>query len=198
MDDPDTEACDGWDSGQCRGTPHCPPRCPRFEDREGARGLVQPSREVDRQSLVEFYRGLPPEDRTMGLPPASEERLNEWLDRFTETGWSLVAVLDDRIVGHAGVTPSASATPHVVVFVDDAVQGRGIGAELVRHLVAHAADRDHEQLTLTVSDDNRPAIALYDTIGFDTVERVRRGREMRLPLCRPVAERVRRPPADRG
>lgn len=35
-------ACTGWDSDDCAGTPHCPPRCPRFVDGAGTPLLILP------------------------------------------------------------------------------------------------------------------------------------------------------------
>ncbi|OYR80363.1 GNAT family N-acetyltransferase, partial [Halorubrum distributum] len=54
---PDTAsaACDGWDGSECEGTPHCPPRCPRFVDKEGARWTIRPATDADEPSLAEMY-----------------------------------------------------------------------------------------------------------------------------------------------
>ncbi len=189
-------ACTGWDNGECTGTPYCPPRCPRFRDREAVPGLVRPQRPADVDALVEMYLGLDPSDRTMGLPPATETELRRWLGRFTEDGWSLVAEMGSTVVGHTGVTPGEAAAPHLVVFVADDAQGRGVGSELLRQLVAYAADHGHEALTLTVEADNTAAVTVYDNLGFDVVERFRGELEMRLSLDEPVVGRVQRPPAE--
>ncbi|MBX0325442.1 GNAT family N-acetyltransferase [Halomicroarcula sp. F13] len=193
----DKWACGGWDNGECVGTPYCPPRCPRFSDRESVQGLVRPHEPTDTDALVEMYLGLAPSDRTMGLPPATESRLRRWLGRFIDEGWSLVAEIDSTIVGHTGATPGDAAAPHMVVFVADEAQGRGIGSELVRHLVAHASERNHDALTLTVDADNDAAVSVYDNVGFDVVEQMDGELEMQLSLDRPLVERLQRPPAER-
>lgn len=42
-DDPrERSACSGWNNGDCTGTPHCPPRCPRFVADDGTTLLVLP------------------------------------------------------------------------------------------------------------------------------------------------------------
>lgn len=189
-------ACDGWDSSQCEGTPYCPPRCPRFTDRESATGLVRPHHHTDVDGVVEMYLGLDPEDRTMGLPPATENRLRQWLSRFTDDGWSLIAIADSTVVGHTGVTPGDASAPHLVVFVADEAQGRGIGSELIRQLVAHAADRGHEALTLTVEADNDAAVTVYGNVGFDVIEQLGGELKMQLSLDAPITDRVRLPPAE--
>jgi len=189
--------CEGWDSSQCVGTPYCPPRCPRFTDRESAAALVQPHQSTDVDALIEMYLDLDPADRTMGLPPATKTELRQWLRRFTDDGWSLIAKLDSTVVGHAGVTPGDAAVPHLVVFVADEAQGRGIGSELIRQLIAHAVDRGHEALMLTVDADNDPAVTVYGNLEFDIIERLGDVLEMQLSLDAPIADRVRRPPAER-
>ncbi|WP_324664384.1 GNAT family N-acetyltransferase [Haloarcula sediminis] len=196
MDEGNELACDGWDSSECEGTPYCPPRCPRFTDRESATRIVRPHQHIDMDSLVEMYLDLDPGDRTMGLPPATEDGLRQWLGRFTDDGWSLVAKADDTVVGHTGVTPEDAAAPHLVVFVADAAQSRGIGSELIRQLVAYAADRGHEALTLTVEARNDAAVTVYGNIGFDIIERLSGELKMQLSLDDPVADQVRLPPAE--
>jgi GNAT superfamily N-acetyltransferase len=197
MDQEREWACSGWDNSECVGTPVCPPRCPRFSDRESVQGIVRPHDAADTDELVEMYLALDPADRTMGLPPATESRLRDWLDRFIDDGWSLVAETGSSIVGHTGVTPEDASEPHLVVFVADDARGRGIGSELLRHLVAHAADSGHDALTLTVAADNDPAVTVYDNLGFDVVEQMRGELEMRLSLSEPVVNRAQRPPAER-
>ncbi|KOX95452.1 MULTISPECIES: GNAT family N-acetyltransferase [Halorubrum] len=197
MDRDQNWACDGWDSSRCEGTPYCPPRCPRFTDRESATALVRPHQPADVDALVEMYLDLGPDARTMGLPPVTESKLRRWLGRFTDDGWSLVAESDDTVVGHTGVTPDNAPAPHLIVFVADEAQGRGIGSELIRQLVAHAADRGHEALSLTVAADNHAAVTVYDNVGFDVIEQLGGELEMRLSLDDPIADRVRRPPSER-
>lgn len=188
--------CHGWDNGDCTGTPHCPPRCPRFFDRTGAPLLVRPLRETDRASLVRMYGAI--ESTTLGLPPDRRDRLVAWLSDLRERGWNLVALDGERVVGHIGVVPEDDAAPEIVVFVHETYHGRGIGTELVKQAIAHAADGDHghEALTLTVERRNRRAIAVYSNVGFERVDGWG-DLEMLLPLDDPVAAAVQRPPADR-
>lgn len=188
--------CDAWDNSDCEGTPLCPPRCPRFTDREGVPLLVRPYRSEDRDELVSMYDEMDAYSRTMGLPPATVPQIGNWLDRLAENGWNLVAT-DDRVVGHVAVVPADADDPTFVIFVHPDYQNRGIGTELVKHVIAHAEDRDHDAVTLEVSKGNRRAITVYENVGFRVAERLQSELEMELPLADPVAERVQRPPAYR-
>lgn len=187
-------SCTAWDNSACEGTPLCPPRCPRFFDRTGRPIVVRPLRADDRDRLVAMYEAV--ESATLGVPPERRETRERWLDDLRERGWNLVARDGDRAVGHIGVAPADATAPEFVVFVHDAYHGRGIGTELVEQAVAHAADRDHEALTLLVEAGNRRAISVFTNVGFEVVERTVDPR-MRLPLDDPVAEAVQLPPADR-
>ncbi len=84
-----------------------------------------------------------------------------------------------------------------MIFVDDDYQHRGIGTELLKHVVATAGDRDHGALRLTVTRDNRRAIDVYRNVAFDVTAREPMAIAMRLSLDDPVADRVQRPPAER-
>ncbi|ADB59727.1 GCN5-related N-acetyltransferase [Haloterrigena turkmenica DSM 5511] len=189
--------CTYWDPSGCEGTVGCPPRCPRAIDDRGVPFLVRPYRSTDFEALVELYEGLDESASTMGLPPFTRPRIEAWLDELTSIGWNLIASLDDRIVGHVAVTPADEPDPEFVVFVDTDAQNRGIGSELLRQLIAYADDRDHEALSLDVSTENRHAVTVYENVGFETIERSQLNRTMRLPLDDPIADRVRRPPAER-
>ncbi|NUB90965.1 GNAT family N-acetyltransferase [Haloterrigena sp. SYSU A558-1] len=186
-----------WDHSSCEGTVDCPPRCPRATDDRGVPFLVRPYRPADFESLVELYDSLDESAATMGLPPFTRPRIEAWLAELTSNGWNLIALLDDRTVGHVAVTPADDPDPEFVVFVDTDVQNRGIGGELLKQLIAYADDRDHEALSLDVSTDNRRAVTVYENVGFETIEESALNRTMRLPLDDPIADRVRRPPAER-
>lgn len=190
-------ACPIWDHSSCEGTAHCPPRCPRFVDGAGVPLVIGPYERRDFEALVVMYDDLDEASRTMGLPPERTADIEDWLSGLVEGGWNLVARRDGRIVGHVGVAPGDAATPQFVVFVDDEFQERGVGSELLCQLVAYAADRNHDRIRLDVSKTNRRAISLYDGLGFAVSDRSPCDVAMELPLDRPIADRVRRPPAER-
>jgi RimJ/RimL family protein N-acetyltransferase len=194
-DDAPGAACTGWTNADCAGTPYCPPRCPRFYDRAGTPLLVRPLRAEEVDRVVDMYVAI--ESTALGLPPGTRAGVETWLGRLRERGWNLVAWDGDRAVGHLGVSPTAGDAPEFVVFVRDDYQGRGVGTELVEAAVAYAAAGDYEALSLTVDPANRTAVSVYANVGF-AAEGGGVGYEMRLPLDGPVAEAVRRPPAERS
>ena len=85
----------------------------------------------------------------------------------------------EPILGYAGIALGGRAgtgAPADVqtVAVAPHVQGRGIGRLLVEHLIVAAARRGAGSLLLEVRADNRSAITLYQSVGFERLS-VRRG-----------------------
>lgn len=189
--------CTIWDNSDCVGTPYCPPRCPRFTNKEKEALIARPYRSEDFETLVDMYEDLDSYSRTMGLPPSGRPQIENWLLNLMDRGWGLVAHRGDRIVGHVAATPEDSASPEIVIFVHQDVRDLGIGTELMKQLLAYAADKNHARLSLEVSSGKERAISVYENIGFAVVESTLRELQMEISLENSIAERVQRPPAER-
>ncbi|WP_066416277.1 GNAT family N-acetyltransferase [Halorubrum aethiopicum] len=189
-------ACGRWDGSECEGTVHCPPRCPRFVDKEGERWTVRPAIDEDAPFLVEMYERFDRADRAQGLPPVSRARRVEWVESMLAEGSNVVAERDGEVLGHAMYTPTDAAVPELAVFVHPDAQDRGVGTELCRHVIADAAAAGREGIELHVETGNRVARSVYRTVGFEIAER-RGDLRMRLDLDDPVATAVRWPPLAR-
>ncbi|MCX2734418.1 ribosomal protein S18-alanine N-acetyltransferase [Saccharopolyspora sp. NFXS83] len=79
---------------------------------------------------------------------------------------------DENLIGYAGLSlagrpPEVDAEVHTMA-VDPAHQGHGVGAALLRRLLARA-DEHRATTFLEVRTDNDPAIALYRKHGFEIV-----------------------------
>ncbi|MDB2224796.1 GNAT family N-acetyltransferase [Halorubrum ezzemoulense] len=189
-------ACDGWDGSECEGTPHCPPRCPRFVDKEGARWTIRPATDADEPFLAEMYERFGRPYRAQGLPPVSRRRRVDWIRSMLSEGNNVVAERDGELFGHAMYTPTDADTPELAVFVHPDAQDRGVGTELCRHVIANAAAAGRDGIELHVETGNRPARSVYRTVGFEVVER-RGDLRMRVDLDQPIATEVRWPPLAR-
>lgn len=185
--------CEGWDANECEGTIHCPARCPRFVDKLGTRWTIRPTVREDAAPLTEMYEGFGLSDRAQGLPPASHSRLTDWIDTMLTEGSNVVAEHGGEVFGHAMYTPTDADHPELAVFVHPDMQGRGVGTELCRHVIADAATADREVIELYVERSNRVARNVYRKVGFTLVDRQGNLR-MELPLDDPAATEVQWPP----
>lgn len=98
-----------------------------------------------------------------------------WISRIADPkGLSHVfgAFLDDELVGTVtlefAAKPKTAHKAHLIgMFVSEAARGGGVGQALMQAAMRLAADRPGIRVvTLTVTEGNAPAIALYESFGF--------------------------------
>lgn len=156
-----------------------------FEDAEGRRIEIEgfpPAHEVP-EALVEMYGEYDPADRAQGIPPSGEHRIRRWLETIFGDGYNAVAWHDGGAVGHATLVPDDGsgtgqrADPEtgepayeLAIFVLQAYQRAGIGTHLLEGLLGYGAAAGVEAVWLTVERWNRPAVALYERVGFEVVD----------------------------
>ncbi|MFB6072533.1 MAG: N-acetyltransferase family protein [Halobacterium sp.] len=149
------------------------PRPPlEFADREAreidVRAFEDPS-EAAFDALVEMYVDFDPADRAQGVPPVGEDRVRDWLDTLLERdGFDVVAWHSDEVAGHATLVPDDEATYELAIFVHQDYQGAGIGTRLIEALLGYGQANGAALVWLTVERWNRPAVALYEKVGFET------------------------------
>ena len=83
----------------------------------------------------------------------------------------LVALVDESIVGYAGLSAPAGAAQADIqtIAVDAAHRGRGIGALLVGRMLDEARARRVDDVMLEVRADNPGAQRLYERHGFAAI-----------------------------
>jgi GNAT superfamily N-acetyltransferase len=140
-----------------------------FEDREGREIELRPydGGDTEFEALVEMYVAFDPADRAQGIPPGDEERVRTWLDGLVEKGSLNVIAWDgDAVAGHATLVPDDD-TYELAIFVLQAYQEAGIGTRLMRGLLGYGADSGVDRVWLSVERWNKPAIGLYEKLGFE-------------------------------
>lgn len=152
-----------------------------FEDRAG-RTIRLENAASHHDGLVEMYATFDPAQRAQGIPPSAPDRIEPWLATVIEEGTHLVAVDGGRPVGHGMLVPDSDEAFELAIFVHQDYQGAGIGRSLLEHLLGAGVDDGIERVWLTVERWNAPAIALYRSVGFETVRADRFDLEMALAL----------------
>ena len=98
-----------------------------------------------------------------------------WQDRLSSPPsgmFGLVALVDDRIVGHVGFqvfqNPRRKHAGEFGIVVHDDYAGHGIGSHLMSAMINMAENwLNISRIELTVFIDNTAAIHLYQKFGFD-------------------------------
>ena len=116
---------------------------------------------------------LPVERELFAPEPWSEALFWSELGQL-DTRHYLVALDGDAVVGWAGLCDYPDEAFVQTMAVAPAVQGRGVGAQLLVALLEEAERRGQRTVSLEVRSDNAPAQRLYDRHGF-TRTAVRRG-----------------------
>jgi ribosomal protein S18 acetylase RimI-like enzyme len=81
----------------------------------------------------------------------------------------------------------SSETPELGIAAAETHRGRGLGTELLRGLIQVAREEGHSALSLSVEEDNIPAVKLYARLAFQRVERIDNSWTMLLRLKPPAA-----------
>lgn len=121
--------------------------------------------EVD--ALVEMYEAFESADRAQGIPPVGTDQIRRWLTDLEE-GYDVVAWHEEKAVGHATLVPDDADGYELAIFVLHEYQGAGIGTAVLETLLGLGQSDGVEQVWLTVERWNRPAIHIYETVGFET------------------------------
>lgn len=147
-------------AGPCVRPPHT------FEDRDG-RSVTLETDGAYREDLVEMYREFRAVDRAQGIPPSSEAGIRSWLDDVLATeNVNVVALTDERVVGHAMLVRDDDGSAELAIFVHEDYQNAGIGTQLMQGLLGAGVEAGLDRIWLTVEERNEAAIALYEKMGF--------------------------------
>ena len=124
----------------------------------------------DVDAIVELYVAVVEEGRWLGgqLPVDRAARRDRFLAEIdaSDKNASLVAAVDDEVVGHAGVDLTPYDVAGLGMMVDARWRGRGVGGALVRAAIDAARQLGAHKLALQVWPHNEVARRLYLRHGF--------------------------------
>jgi GNAT superfamily N-acetyltransferase len=139
---------------------------PGWASGRAAVAIRQVRPEQDLPALGSFFAGLSTHTRYLRFfgPVRPGAALLRTLAGCADNVDALVAVRGGLIVGHAmavdRTVPRGTRVTDIGVVVDDAWQGRGVGAALMRALVTGAQARGVTTLEMDVLDGNRQVLAM--------------------------------------
>lgn len=164
--------------------------------RDGRVAELRPPQDTpaDRQRLRELFRQASPDSLYFRFFHVVSELSPKELERMMalgqDDGYSLVAVTQDRILAIGNYVATGAGTAEVAFFVDDRVQGRGLGTLLLEHLAHHAWLKGFRQFEAFVLRENHRMLKVFRSSGFELHQQWAEG-VLRLVLPLGETERVR-------
>ncbi|ACA16071.1 GCN5-related N-acetyltransferase [Methylobacterium sp. 4-46] len=155
--------------------------------RDGQALSIRALRPGDREGLLAAFAGLGERSRTLRFFAPRRGFSEREVDYFVNVDFrehvALVAEAGGAptLVGGGRFIVTAPGTAELAFAVADAWQGRGVGAALMRHLIALARRSGLSELTAEVLSDNAPMLALFRRCGTP-VEMRREGRTVHVVL----------------
>jgi RimJ/RimL family protein N-acetyltransferase len=135
--------------------------------RNGSPVVIRPMRPDDGPALLEFFRGLPEEDRQF----LREEVIDRYVRNLDyDTVLPLLAEHDGKIVGDATLHRTrhgwAVHVAEIRMVVARPFQRAGLGTALARLLVKHAVSVGLDKLVAEVVDNQLGAQRAFEKLGF--------------------------------
>lgn len=89
------------------------------------------------------------------------------LEAVNSVIFTATAGLEDKIVGLLIASISAGESDIYMIVVDKEYKQNRIGYQLFKHLIEHCRQEEVESIFLEVRVSNKPAIGLYESLGFE-------------------------------
>ncbi|MEV0196439.1 ribosomal protein S18-alanine N-acetyltransferase [Nonomuraea sp. NPDC050691] len=99
----------------------------------------------------------------------SEGMMRGELAEQPRTRHYVVALVDEVIVGYAGLAAAADQADIQTIAVLQAHQGTGVGGAMLAELLREARRRGAREVFLEVRDDNPRARGVYEHFGFEEI-----------------------------
>jgi RimJ/RimL family protein N-acetyltransferase len=143
-----------------------------FTLKDGARILLRPLTQDDRQALFDLFGPVSAEDlRYMRHNVKDTKVICQWIDGLDYTKvFPLVAVFGSRIVGLASMHLNQGPSRHraeVRVFLSKEFRHRGVGSRLLQGLIDLAKRHNLFMIEAQIPSDQTPIIRSFQNLGFE-------------------------------
>jgi len=125
---------------------------------------------ADKEKLFQRYESLSDEAMRWGMPPYARERIEKgWLSNLQNL-ISIVALFQNRIVGHSQIFifphSRRKVTGVLLIYVHQDFQDVGLGTVMLIKLLQLAKKDGMHRIVLHVFADNKRVVHLYEKLGF--------------------------------
>jgi RimJ/RimL family protein N-acetyltransferase len=118
------------------------------------------------EELVDMYDAFEPKRGAQGLPPIGRERIVKWLRQLQTHDYNLLALSDNRVIGHSMLCPLDAERAEFAIFLDQNFRNQGIGTGLTEATLDYARRLKLRNVWLSVETNNRWAVRVYRKTGF--------------------------------
>lgn len=140
------------------------------------------------KELVDMYEVFEPKRGAQGLPPIGRERIVAWLRQLQSHGHNLLALSDNRVIGHSMLCPVDAERAEFAIFLDQDFRNQGIGTGLTKTTLDYAQRLNFRNIWLSVETNNPSAVRVYRKTGFQVSALFGPEQEMDLDLIKDKAE----------
>jgi ribosomal-protein-alanine N-acetyltransferase len=132
--------------------------------------IVRLLKSDDRHKLLSMFTTMSESALLWSNPPYDEQKIDRWMSGC-ETGLSLVAQSEDRLVGISAVyqlpRPRQKGIGGMMIYIHQDFHGVGLGTEMVSKLLTLAKHKGLHRIGLEVVENNEAAVRLYKNLGFE-------------------------------
>jgi len=135
--------------------------------------LIRPAERRDAEAIAAIYNhAVETSVATMDLRSRTLEEQEAWIEERSGALPALVAVIDGRVMGFAGVSPHRSrpayrSSVEDSIYLDPDAQGRGVGKALLTALLEATGEAGyHAVFARCVAGGADASIALHKKLGF--------------------------------
>lgn len=125
--------------------------------------LARPMRWWDIPAVMEIEESV--------FPATAWSAAQFWSELAHDDRTYIVMELQARTVAYGGVMIRRPTADIQTIAVDSGFRGRGIARDLLGRLLCVAEERECSEVLLEVSAGNLAAIALYESVGFESISR---------------------------
>lgn len=148
------------------------------QTKDGRNIILRNARKEDSASLIEYLKIMATETRFLVSEPEEIRLTLEQEENFIESKQKsekellLVATLDGKHIGNCSLCSMGTKQRYkhrcsVAIALYKEYCGLGIGRQMMSTVLEQAKHCGYEQAELEVIVDNKPAIALYKSLGFE-------------------------------
>ncbi|AZV63945.1 GNAT family N-acetyltransferase [Peribacillus frigoritolerans] len=113
--------------------------------------------------IRELFLDEPPPMNLLLLADPSRKLVEEYLG----SGTCFVAVRDNRVIGVCVLLQKGPELIEIMnIAVDEQYHGRGIGRQLIEHVIGHAREQGYKMIEIGTGNSGIGQLALYQKCGF--------------------------------